>query len=156
MLRLIPAPLHRVALRLAHAMRKRWWRWRRPELEAAAVLAFDLADRVLLVRLSYGSGMWTLPTGGVDRGETPEQAARRELREEAGCSAQAMRALGVDEGMLHGATHRVHVFASSVREPVAADGREVIEARFFPLGALPDPVSGATVRRLEMWRRAQG
>ena len=154
MLRLIPVPLHRAGLRAAHALRKRWWRWRKPDLEAVSVLAFDLQGRLLVIRLSYGSGNWTFPTGGVDRGETPEQAARRELEEETGCQAGAMRPLGVDEGVLHGASHRVHVFATVVSGQPVADGREVVETRFFPTHSLPEPLSGATLRRLEMWRQA--
>jgi hypothetical protein len=41
---------------------------------------------LLLVRSSYRSG-WHWPGGGVRRGETPKEAARRELTEEIGLSA---------------------------------------------------------------------
>ena len=79
MLHLIPAPLHRAGLTLAHAVRIRWWQWRKPLLIGCRVLAFDEAERVLLIRHSYGSGRWMLPGGGVDRGEDPLAAALREL-----------------------------------------------------------------------------
>ncbi len=48
----------------------------------ARVAVFDDNNHVLLVKQSYDPH-WTLPGGGVDRGETIEQAAIRELREEA-------------------------------------------------------------------------
>ena len=54
---------------------------------AARVLLVDVADRVLLVRfLSPESGYawWTTPGGGLGRGESHEQAARREVFEETG------------------------------------------------------------------------
>jgi 8-oxo-dGTP pyrophosphatase MutT (NUDIX family) len=54
--------------------------------DAARVLLIDAADRVLLVAHLPGDGrtVWTAPGGGLDPGETHEQAAARELREEVG------------------------------------------------------------------------
>lgn len=55
--------------------------------DTVAVLALDEMCRALLVRqFRYVVGMETLeiPAGSVDKGETPERAARRELREETG------------------------------------------------------------------------
>jgi len=53
---------------------------------AARVLLLDAADRVLLIAHLPGDGrtVWTAPGGGLDPGETHEQAATRELREEVG------------------------------------------------------------------------
>lgn len=155
MLRLIPPPVHRLALRWAHRARKRWWRWRKPSLLAAAIVASDLDGRVLLIRLSYGTGAWSFPTGGVSHGETPETAARRELREETGCEAGPLTLLGVLEDDLHGGEHTVHVFACRVLNAPTADGREVLEARFFPTHSLPEPLTASTRRRLELWRESQ-
>src|SRR5207244_7250887 len=45
----------------------------------------DPADRILLVRFQWpDKSVWAPPGGGVDQGETPEQAIVRELAEEAG------------------------------------------------------------------------
>lgn len=46
--------------------------------------------QMLLTRIStngYPAGMWTLPGGGVDHGESPHAAVRRELYEETGLRA---------------------------------------------------------------------
>jgi ADP-ribose pyrophosphatase YjhB (NUDIX family) len=50
-----------------------------------AVAVVEQADKVVLVRQSYARG-WHLPGGGVKRGEPPEQAVLRELKEEIGLS----------------------------------------------------------------------
>jgi 8-oxo-dGTP pyrophosphatase MutT (NUDIX family) len=54
--------------------------------DAVAVLAIDDAGRVLGVRQlrpAVGAETWELPAGLIDPGETPLQAAERELAEEA-------------------------------------------------------------------------
>jgi 8-oxo-dGTP diphosphatase len=50
---------------------------------AAGVLFFDDAGRVMLVQPTY-KDYWDIPGGYVETGETPAQAAAREVREELG------------------------------------------------------------------------
>ena len=57
--------------------------------KVARVLLFDRQDRLLLFHVRdpadpTGDPWWYLPGGGMDPGESPEQAARRELFEETG------------------------------------------------------------------------
>lgn len=58
----------------------------------AAVVATDDAGRVLLLKHVFrgGSG-WGIPGGFVEAGEQPAEAARREVREEAGLELEDVR-----------------------------------------------------------------
>lgn len=156
MLHLIPAPLHRVALRHAYRVRRLWWRVRRPVLSGVAVIAQDGRGRVLLVRLSYGPAVWSLPAGGIAAGEDPETALHREFAEELRCPLADIRLLSVHEDDLHGATDRLHLFAARLAGEPRPDRREVIDARLFDPLDLPENVDRRVPERLALRFARQG
>ena len=113
-------------------------------------VVLNAAGEVFLVRHTYVAG-WHLPGGGVEVGETLEQALAKELREEG-------MILLSGPAVLHGVffnramSRRDHVAVFVVRDFVQ-DGvkrpdREIAEAGFFALDALPEGTTGATRRRL--------
>ncbi len=70
--------------------------WRRA---AAYVVCRDVDDRLLLTRFVTpghpDDGKWTMPGGGMEWGETPEQTAAREVEEETGLHATIGPVVGV-------------------------------------------------------------
>jgi len=68
--------------------------WIDPKVAAGILIVRE--DRVLLVKraIEPGLGRWTFPGGHVDRGETLEEAALRETREECGVTAELGDLLG--------------------------------------------------------------
>ena len=63
------------------------------------VLAND-RGQVLWARRVGGRDAWQFPQGGINRGETPEQALYRELEEEVGLTPDAVEVLAVTRGWL--------------------------------------------------------
>jgi ADP-ribose pyrophosphatase YjhB (NUDIX family) len=113
------------------------------------VVALDSDGRVFLVRHSYVKG-WHLPGGGVDPGETLEDAMRRELREEGNITGAAADLIGVH--LNRHASPRDHVAVFRIRDAVQAaprpPDREIVESGFFPPDALPEGTTGGTRRRI--------
>ena len=69
----------------------------RTRLGSYAVL-LDEAGRILLCRLSADeveAGAWTLPGGGVEFGEHPDEAVLREVEEESGLTGRIEEVLGI-------------------------------------------------------------
>ncbi len=155
--RLIPAPLHRLALRLAHALRKIWWRYAQPTLVGVGVLLIDGEGRMLLVRHSYGSGLWSLPGGALGRHELPVPAAKREVLEELGCELKDVEPIGVNKRRLHGAPCVTHLYAAPLAaDAPRADTREILEVAWFPPDDLPDGRTGIVDEAVWMARRMRG
>ncbi len=75
----------RLATHLADALGRRGVEASGPDLETVSVVPVGADGRVLLLRRSADrGGFWQQVTGRVERGESPDQAARRELLEETG------------------------------------------------------------------------
>ncbi len=121
-------------------MRHSWRRWRKVPIAGVSVIMTNLGGDVLLLRHSYGPDVWGLPGGGINRGEEPEAAARREVREELGIELTRLEPIGTLEEVLSGSPHTAHLFAAICNQHPRPDGREVVEARFFPSHSLPEPL----------------
>ncbi|MBN9686725.1 MULTISPECIES: NUDIX hydrolase [unclassified Corallococcus] len=128
----------------------------------------DGAWEVAVIR-PHGRHLWALPKGHVDPGETPEQTARREVKEETGLSGVALLApLGeiryVYQFRGQRIFKRVHFFLFRYEAgelgPLPGPRVEVDEVRWMPLEGLI-PALGykgekAVAGRALRWMRAQG
>jgi ADP-ribose pyrophosphatase YjhB (NUDIX family) len=148
----LPAALHRALLPVANLLRHRWRRWRKVPIAGVSVIITNLTGDVLLLKHSYGPAVWSLPGGGLSRGEHPLEAARREVREELGVELARIEPIGMLEEVLSGSPHTAHLFAAVCDRQPRPDRREVIEARFFPSHSLPEPLGRTTRDRIAAWR----
>lgn len=113
-----------------------------PKLDIRAVVV-DEEGAVLLVR-EKEDGLWTLPGGWVDVGESPSEALEREVKEESGYSVRAARLLALWDRNKH--PHPplpFHVYKLVFLcdllggKPLMAS-TETEEVGFFPKEALPE------------------
>jgi len=79
------------------------------------------ARQYLLVRSRRDASHWVLPKGHIDPGESPEDAARREVREEAGVEAAIVTRAGVDVYTLDGKEIRTLYFGMRFERSCPAD-----------------------------------
>lgn len=138
----------RIAYIVAHRVRLAWRRLFR--VRTRGVKAVVLRGReVLLIRHSYGaSDRYMLPGGGVGRKETPLAAGLREVLEETGCRLENVRVHGDFVSTLQGFTDHITIIVGETGDDPRADGIELIDARFFPLEALPGALADASRRRI--------
>ncbi|WFF02930.1 NAD(+) diphosphatase [Micromonospora sp. WMMD964] len=98
-------------------------------------------DELLLVRHATGpTGLWALVAGFVEAGETLEAAVHREVGEEVGLSVDRLAYFGSQPWAISGPGVLLAGFTARAADPHAepvVDGRELTEARWFGLDALP-------------------
>src|SRR5688500_18030787 len=90
----------------------------------SSVLAIDHEDNVYLVReYKYAAGRDSLEvvSGAIDTGETPLEAARRELREEAGLIAAEWHELGTVDPFTTAIRCTNHLFLAMALSSTPAD-----------------------------------
>jgi len=134
----------------------------RPVLAVSAVVVRD--GLILVVRRARppAEGLYTLPGGGVESGETLEAAVEREIREETGLAIEPVDLAGHREVIVRDAAGLVAqhfvilAFAARWRDGEAVPSEELAEARWIDpaeLSALPTTegladIVAAALRRL--------
>ena len=149
----MPARVHRhmASNRIIRKLLHTWFLLRRPMTLGVRLLVEDNEGKILLVRHTYVDG-WYFPGGGVEKGESQQQAAKKELREETGigCTGE-LELVGIYQNS--SASRRDHVSLFRCREwreeRIFTPNREIAEIRFFSVNELPKDTTPATFRRIE-------
>lgn len=107
-------------------------------------IVFNRRDEILLIQRP--TGRWWYPTGFCDVGESPAENAAREVREETGLIVTPARLIGIIDSLKVGSALR-HLY--SLLFYCRFDGGaltlhplETLDAGFFPLDRLPEPLHG--------------
>ncbi len=120
-----------------------------PKVAVAVLVPWQ--DGVLLGRraIDPGRGVWSFPSGYVDRGEVLEEAAQREVLEETGLQVDIGGLVGVYSAA--GDPVILVAYAGEVRAGVAAPGPEMSELAGFPVDQLPRMAFGHDDRIVGDW-----
>lgn len=132
--------------------------------DAVAVVALDGAGRVALVRQyrhPLGEALLELPAGTLDvTGETPLEAAHRELAEEVGLAADTLEPIGRIWNSAGWSDERTHLFLAATTRPAprpvgftAEDEEAEMAVEWHPLDAL---VAAALTGSIEDAKTAVG
>jgi 8-oxo-dGTP diphosphatase len=92
-------------------------------------------DAVLLIK-RRDIPVWVLPGGGIDQGETSEEATLREIKEETGYDVELMRKVG-EYLPVNRMTLLTHGFECKIFSGISQIGAETLDVRFFPIDRLP-------------------
>ncbi|MEY2837171.1 MAG: hypothetical protein RLZ46_553 [Actinomycetota bacterium] len=97
--------------------------------------------------------LWSLPKGHIEEGETPEQAALREVAEETGIESKIEKSLGVIDFWFMAGGKRIHktVHHYLFREDggtLAAQETEVDEVAWFPLAEIVERLAYPDEKKL--------
>jgi 8-oxo-dGTP diphosphatase len=110
---------------------------------------FDDQRRILLVKMNYGPKSWTTPGGKLDqKNESPIDALKREAREEANCTIEPKRLVGIycapsrDDLLLM-------IEADMVEMGEWQPNDEISEIGFFAWNELPSPMDSMNLTRIQ-------
>jgi 8-oxo-dGTP pyrophosphatase MutT (NUDIX family) len=117
-------------------------------------------NAVLIGRLDrHGELLWSLPKGHIENGETVEQTAVREVKEETGISAHVLQPLGsidywfvAERRRVHKTVH--HFLLEAVGGELSDEDVEVTEVAWVPVAELETRLAYADERKLVRRARA--
>ena len=110
--------------------------------EGVSIVIFNDKDEILMIReMRYSAGRleWEIPAGGVEKGEAIEDAARREVMEETGCTVKDLKFL-CSQTPSNAMTDQVmHVFGARVEsEGTIKDVDEVADKVWMPVSEVKE------------------
>lgn len=151
-----PKPKSGNKKRPTHTKKKSTHSGKRVEEISAGGLVVDKSGELglLIGRIDKrGRMLWSLPKGHIEAGESPEEAAVREVREETGITSAITRSLGVIDFWFMAEGKRIHktvhhfLFAEKSGE-LQPQLSEVDEVKWFPLDEIAKTLAYPDERKL--------
>ncbi|MFF5206837.1 NUDIX hydrolase [Streptosporangium sp. NPDC000396] len=125
-------------------------------VNCVGAIVHDSSGRMLLVRRGRppGQGLWSLPGGRVEPGESDAEAVAREVLEETGLAVTAGRWVGtVDRPGPGGVVYEIRDYLAEVSGGTLSAGDDAADARWFAHDELVRlPLSPGLVDALVGWK----
>jgi 8-oxo-dGTP diphosphatase len=129
-------------------------------IQCVGAVIRDAAGRLLLVKRGHepGAGLWSLPGGRIEPGETDHQAVVREIAEETGLTVTCAGLLGsATLPGLAGATIEVRDYRAVITGGELRAGDDAAGARFLDQPELASlPLTAGLLELLNAWERPAG
>ena len=140
--------------RLLYILDRLLWRVTKPTTVGVRLI-LERDEAVLLVKHSY-QRRWYLSGGGVKKGETVEEAARREATEELGAELGDLHLVGVYTNFYEHKNDHAIVFSCDAFTLTGQTDHEIDRFDFFRTDDLPDDVSPGSLRRIQEYASGNG
>jgi len=127
-----------------------------PKVSAAVMALRD--DKVLMVKrvMEPAQGSWCFPGGFMEMGETPQETAIRECKEESGFDVEITQLVDVFAYKDYRGTGVLIMYKGTVVGGQAQAGDDAQKVRFFGQDNLPENIQFDTnVETLDRWRRGE-
>ncbi|MDP1835288.1 MAG: NUDIX hydrolase [Chlamydiales bacterium] len=106
-------------------------------LDCSLGIILDSERKSVLLVQRKDVPVWVLPGGGIDPGETPEQAVIREVEEETGLQVSITRR-AAQYSPINRFTSTANVFECQIHHGMIRKSDEAQDIAFFPLDSLPE------------------
>ena len=121
-----------------------------PCVTVVALVFIQQDDAILLVRQNYGQQYWSLPGGAMEPDESIDEAAIREVKEEAGLDVRLRRVVGLyskpsEDGL-------AVCFEGEVIGGILKADHEITECRYFPYDLIPEATREHLLQRIDDFR----
>lgn len=106
-------------------------------------VAIFRADQILLVKrgVEPGKGLWALPGGHVEWGQTAEEAVRQEVKEETGLEVVTMKLVAVFSRPDREPSQKITLAYRAEATGESRPGDDALQALFYPLDELPAEIA---------------
>ena len=154
-----PAPKVPIKTAIKNNVERRPYAKRVDEVSAGGLVVDFSGTRGLLIgRIDHKDAsrerlLWSLPKGHIEVGETPEQAAIREVREETGITSEITKSIGIIDFWFMAGGKRIHktvhhFIFKEVSGELTPQITEVDEVSWFPLSEIVERLAYPDEKKL--------